>query len=85
MKSTSRSSNIPIALLVRDTSKHIQSIQENKKIVDKVSAEQNGKEGAADYGFNMLIPRQDSYFPAIKYICSGELRPVPLVSVHLLP
>lgn len=69
-------------MIVRDPSKHIQSFSENKKIADDVSSTQSGKEDPADLKFNLVIPRLDVYFPFLKYKCTGDLRPVPLVSRH---
>ena len=75
-----RSSNIPFALLIRDPSSHIDTLSENKKLADNVSNSQNGKEEPADYKFNILIPKLEAYFPVMKYKCTGDLRPVPIVS-----
>jgi len=75
-----RSSNIPFALLIRDPSSHIDTLSENKKLADNVTNSQNGKEEPADYKFNILIPKLEAFYPVMKYKCTGDLRPVPIVS-----
>lgn len=80
VKSSGRASNIPFAFWIRDPSKHIDTLTENRKLAEKVPRSQNGKGNNADYMFNLLIPQQEQYFPVFKYKCTGELRPVPIVS-----
>lgn len=66
--------------MIRDPSSHIDTLTENKKLADDVTDSQNGQGDAADYKFNLLIPKHEQYFPVLKYKCTGELRPVPIVS-----
>ena len=68
---------VPFSLLIRDPSKCIQSIQENKKYAE-ISTEHNTK---SDYAFAVSVPKADEYFPVMRYKCGNELRPVPIVSV----
>jgi hypothetical protein len=80
VKSSGRTTNIPFAFWIRDPSKHIDTLTENRKLAEKVAHSSNGKGEDADYMFNLLIPKQEQYFPVLKYKCTGELRPVPIVS-----
>ena len=83
VKSSVPISNIPFSLLVRDPSSQIDNLNENKKFAEDVSAslkKRNNEKGVADYKFNLTIPRQETYVPLLKYKCTGDLRPVPIVS-----
>ncbi|KAL3925599.1 MAG: hypothetical protein SGILL_000293 [Bacillariaceae sp.] len=74
---------VPFFLLIRDPSKHIQSIQENKKFADSM-ADSLASEPAStrpDYMFTVSVPKADNYFPVMRYKCGNELRPVPIVSL----
>lgn len=75
MKSTTRpNTNTHFCFLIRDPSNHIESISENRQIVETTKSE------GADYAYYVTVPKQDQYFPILKYECSGNLRPVPIVS-----
>uniref|UniRef100_A0A7S4AWU2 MHD domain-containing protein n=1 Tax=Pseudo-nitzschia australis TaxID=44445 RepID=A0A7S4AWU2_9STRA len=65
---------VPFSLLVRDPSKCIQSIQENKKYAE-ISTDHTTK---SDYAFAVSVPKADEYFPVMRYKCGNELRPVPI-------
>jgi hypothetical protein len=74
VKSNARQA-VPFQLLVRDPSSHIHTLQENKKFAeDSVTSD-------GDKCFTIGVPKADNYFPLIRYKCSNELRPVPIVSV----
>jgi hypothetical protein len=81
---------VPFFLLIRDPSKHIHSIQENKKFADNLedSIAQEPPSRRPDYKFTVSVPKADNYFPVMRYKCGNELRPVPIVSrlgLMLLP
>lgn len=63
----------PFLLIIRDPSSHIMSIQENKKFAADVSRGDH-------YMFKVNVPKDDSYFPVMRYKCDEALRPVPIVS-----
>jgi hypothetical protein len=73
---------VPFLLLLRDPSKHIQSIQENKKFADSMAESLLSEPPATrpDYMFTVSVPKADNYFPVMRYKCGDELRPVPIVS-----
>jgi hypothetical protein len=73
--------NVPFLLLMRDPSKHIQSIQENKKFADNMaeSLEHDPNKSRPDYLFTVSVPKSDTYFPVMRYKCRDDLRPVPIV------
>jgi hypothetical protein len=75
VKSNARSL-VPFQLVVRDPSDHIQTLQENKKFAEDTSISDRG-----DKSFTIGVPKADNYFPLIRYKCSNELRPVPIVSL----
>lgn len=83
VKSNSRSS-VPFQLSVRDPSQHIQTLQENRKFAEDTSASQLSRDMVerGDRSFTIGVPRADNYFPLIRYKCSSELRPVPIVSFN---
>ena len=64
----------PFLLVLNDPSSHILSIQENKKFASELS---RGEE----YKFQIRVPKDDNYFPVMRYKCGDTLRPVPIVSV----
>ena len=38
-------------------------------------------EGALrEYTYSITVPREEEYFPVVRYKCSTSLRPVPIVS-----
>jgi hypothetical protein len=73
---------VPFFLQIRDPSKHIQSIQENKKFADNMAELLATEHHASkpDYMFTVSIPKSDGYFPVMRYKCGDDLRPVPIVS-----
>ncbi|KAL7522130.1 hypothetical protein ACHAWX_006820 [Stephanocyclus meneghinianus] len=65
---------IPFFLIFQDHSGHLKSVQENKKFVEHVDVE-----GAArEYTYSITVPREEEYFPVVRYKCSSSLRPVPI-------
>jgi hypothetical protein len=83
VKSSVPTSNIQFSLLVRDPSSQIDNLNENKKFAENVSASlknRNNDKEVADYRFNLTIPKQETIVPLLKYKCTGDLRPVPIVS-----
>jgi len=71
----------PFFLLMRDPSRHIRMIQENRRYADDMSehlSEANPDDAGVDYKFTISVPRAENYFPVMRYKCSGELRPVPI-------
>jgi hypothetical protein len=77
---------VPFFLLIKDPSKHIQSIQENKKFADNMADAllQERPGTRPDYKFTVSVPKADNYFPVMRYKCGNELRPVPIVSAFYL-
>lgn len=58
-------------------------IQENRRYADDMTealSEYNEEDTGVDYKFTISVPRADNYFPVMRYKCSNELRPVPIVS-----
>lgn len=81
VKSNSRNP-VPFKLAVKDPSQHIQTLQENRKFAEDTSSSQLSRDTMerGDKSFTVSVPRADNYFPLIRYKCSTELRPVPIVS-----
>jgi hypothetical protein len=77
---------VPFQLTVRDPSKHIQTLQENRKFAEDTSSSHLSREMVerGDRSFQIGVPKADNYFPLIRYKCSTELRPVPIVSSQQL-
>lgn len=71
-------SRFPFHLFIRDPLRHIESIQENKKFAEYADAT---TEHDADHAFAVSVPKTDNYFPVMRYKCTSELRPVPIVSI----
>jgi len=71
---------VPFFLLIRDPSKCIQSIQENKKFADSMTdaLASNYRTMKSDYMFTISVPQADDYFPVMRYKCGNKLRPVPI-------
>jgi hypothetical protein len=67
----------PFMLVLRDPSSHILSIQENNRFATNVSR-------GEDYKFQINVPRDDNYFPVMRYKCGDALRPVPIVSASIV-
>ena len=79
----------PFFLLLKDPANHIRMIQENRRYADDMTeaflAERNEGEAEFDHKFTISVPKAENYFPVMRYKCSNELRPVPIVSLcHLL-
>ena len=73
----------PFFLLLRDPSKHIRMIQENRRYAEdktETLSDHNEEDIGVDYKFTISVPRADNYFPVMRYKCNPELRPVPIVS-----
>ena len=80
----------PFALYLRDPSRHIRSIQENKKYaggygaaVAAMTGEDVADETDHERKYVVTLPKSSSYFPIMKYKCSHDLRPVPIVSCRI--
>lgn len=69
----------PFQLLLRDPSEHMQNVQENKKFAEDTSASLTPNDDI-DRRYTIKVPKADNYFPLIRYKCSSELKPVPIVS-----
>ncbi|KAL3773110.1 hypothetical protein ACHAWO_008705 [Cyclotella atomus] len=67
-------SPIPFFLVFQDHSRHIKTVQENKKFVEHVDARSTARE----YTYSITVPRENEYFPVVRYKCSNFLRPVPI-------
>ena len=74
---TNARSLAPFHMQVKDPSQHIQTLQENKKFAEDTTP---SPADPANRSFTISVPKADTYFPLIRYKCSGELRPVPIVS-----
>jgi hypothetical protein len=67
------------AIVIRDSMKQVESISENKKVVQDVSRLSDDNA----YKLVVNVPKFDTYFALLKYKCNTELRPVPIVSEQL--
>lgn len=80
----------PFFLLLKDPANHIRMIQENRRYADDMTeaflTERKEEEKGFDHKFTISVPKAENYFPVMRYKCSNELRPVPIVSyfVHSL-
>jgi len=72
-------SSIPFNLLFKDHSGHVRTLQENKKFVENVSNE--SETANREFTYTVTIPREEEYFPVVRYKCDSSLRPVPIVSI----
>jgi len=75
------SENTPFFLLIRDSSRHIRMIQENRRYADDMTehlSEENEEDNSLDHKFTISVPSAQNYFPVMRYKCSPELRPVPI-------
>lgn len=70
---------IPFVLLFKDHSGHVMTLQENKKFVENVSHE--SEVANREFTYTITIPREEEYFPVVRYKCDTSLRPVPIVSI----
>ena len=71
----------PFFLLMRDPSRHIRMIQENRRYADDMTerlSDTNEEDAGVDYKFTISVPKAENYFPVMRYKCSPELRPVPI-------
>lgn len=79
-----RRDGVPFYLLVRDPSRHIRIVQENRRFSDSMAEElrlsDNPDDAGVDHKYTVSVPSADDYFPVLRYKCSSELRPVPIVS-----
>eukprot|EP00970_Alexandrium_tamarense_P019763 scaffold14452_cov193-Alexandrium_tamarense.AAC.1 len=66
---------IPFYLIFQDGSSHIKALQENKKFVEHVSLEGGAER---EFTYSITVPREEQYFPVVRYKCSSSLRPVPI-------
>lgn len=69
---------IPFFLVFQDHSGHIKALQENKKFVENVTHE--GDVANREFTYTIKVPREEEYFPVVRYKCGNSLRPVPIVS-----
>jgi hypothetical protein len=67
----------PFSLIFTDHSGHIKALQENKKFVEHVT---QGDIANREFAYTIRVPREDEYFPVVRYKCGTSLRPVPIVS-----
>ena len=68
----------PFFLLMKDPARHVESFVQNKKFADDVSDALLDNEDA-DRKFTVSVPKDDTYFPVVRYKCTEDLRPVPMV------
>lgn len=76
-KSSAKAST-PFFLLMKDPARHVESFVQNKKFADDVSDALMDDEDA-DRKFTVSVPKDDTYFPVVRYKCTEDLRPVPMV------
>lgn len=57
-------------------------VQENKRYVNDMThlLGANDDDEGVDYKYTISVPKAENYFPVMRYKCSSELRPVPIVS-----
>ena len=67
---------IPFFLMFQDLSGHIKALQENKKFVENVTHE--GDVVNREFTYTINVPREEEYFPVVRYKCGSSLRPVPV-------
>lgn len=69
----------PFLLAFRDRSGHIKALQENKKFVENVTRETAGDaDENREFTYAVGVPREEEYFPVVRYKCGSSLRPVPI-------
>jgi len=81
VKSNNTRSIPPFCMQVKDLAQHIQALQENKKFAEDSSP---SPANPSNRVFTVSVPKLDTYFPLIRYKCSTELRPVPIVSMPIV-
>jgi len=69
-------SSIPFNLSFKDHSGHVRTLQENKKFVENVSHQREAAN--REFNYTITIPREEEYFPVVRYKCDTSLRPVPI-------
>uniref|UniRef100_A0A7S3L338 MHD domain-containing protein n=1 Tax=Amphora coffeiformis TaxID=265554 RepID=A0A7S3L338_9STRA len=69
--------SMPFFLLMRDPARHVESFVQNKKFADDVS-DALLEEEDADRKFTVSVPKDDTYFPVVRYKCTEDLHPVPM-------
>jgi len=69
-------SPVPFSLIFQDHSGHIKALQENKKFVENVSHEEDV--ARREFNYTIKVPREEEYFPVVRYKCGSSLRPVPI-------
>eukprot|EP00584_Thalassiosira_punctigera_P010680 CAMPEP_0172538988 /NCGR_PEP_ID=MMETSP1067-20121228/10277_1 /TAXON_ID=265564 ORGANISM="Thalassiosira punctigera, Strain Tpunct2005C2" /NCGR_SAMPLE_ID=MMETSP1067 /ASSEMBLY_ACC=CAM_ASM_000444 /LENGTH=307 /DNA_ID=CAMNT_0013324599 /DNA_START=62 /DNA_END=986 /DNA_ORIENTATION=+ len=69
---------VPFFLVFRDHSGHIKALQENKKFVENVTHEQGDAIANREFTYTIKVPREEEYFPVVRYKCGNSLRPVPI-------
>lgn len=76
---------VPFILRMKDEDSHIGDIQENSDIANDLSHENEENDWKRKY--IITLPKADTYYPVLKYVCSNTLVPVPLVSkpIQCLP
>eukprot|EP00546_Thalassionema_frauenfeldii_P019672 CAMPEP_0178906708 /NCGR_PEP_ID=MMETSP0786-20121207/6971_1 /TAXON_ID=186022 /ORGANISM="Thalassionema frauenfeldii, Strain CCMP 1798" /LENGTH=679 /DNA_ID=CAMNT_0020578437 /DNA_START=133 /DNA_END=2172 /DNA_ORIENTATION=+ len=74
----SEADSTPFFLLIRDPSRHIRMIQENRRYADDMTEHLLENEDLTDHKFTISVPRAEAYFPVMRYKCKPELRPVPI-------
>ena len=68
---------VPFFLHFLDPSGHIKALQENKKFVQNVNVANR------EFIYTINVPREEEYFPVVRYKCGSSLNPVPIVSYLL--
>ena len=73
---------VPFTLHINDPSKHIKTIQGNATYVEDATSQlkQTNNETKQNHKYIVTIPKAEAYSPILRYKCSNELRPVPIVS-----
>ena len=68
----------PFTLIFMDHSGHIKALQENKKFVRHII---QGSISTREFAYHISVPREEEYFPVLRYKCGTALCPVPIVSL----
>ena len=68
----------PFTLIFMDHSGHIKALQENKKFVRHIM---QGSISTREFAYHISVPREEEYFPVLRYKCGTALCPVPIVSL----
>ena len=60
----------------------MKALQENKKFVENITHENNDDVVVnREFTYTIKVPREEEYFPVVRYKCGSSLRPVPIVSL----